>query len=433
MSEKLSNMPYKGCTDYFPEDFQKLQYIFEKWRTVAEKYAYEEYLTPVLERAEIYEAKSGEDVKKELYTLMDKGERRLSLRPEMTPSVTRMITRIYGKEVKPIRYFSIANFFRGETPQKGRGREFWQFNADMFGEENILADLECVLMAIDIMLVFNPPKDAFTLKLNNRKLINFLFANILEVKDKELIAEITRKMDKYNKLSREEFEVELKNLGLLEEQIRDIVVWMTFSFDQLEPKFPEIGENQGYQEIKFLLQALKKFGYGEYVIYAADLIRGFDYYDGTIFEVFDMNPSYKRSLFGGGRYNGLANLFGSQEIPAVGFAAGDMSVSVFLDNWNLWPNFKENKEVYFLPILQDESLEKVYELAKSLRFEGRIVEMSTEVMSISKALGYANKKQIAKVIIYGTEEMKFKWYKVKDMVSGKETTQDFNLEPSTFS
>lgn len=421
MAQKIDNLPYKGCNDYFPEDFQKLQFIFSKWRSVAQKYGYKEYLTPVIEKAEIYEAKSGEDVKKELYTFEDKAERRLSLRPEMTPSVTRLVTRIYGKEVKPIRLFSIANFFRGERPQKGRDREFWQLNADIFGEVNIEADIEILLMAIDMMLVFNPPQNSFILKLNNRKLIEYLFNEILMITDPLRKVEVTRKMDKFDKLGREDFEQELTSIGLDKKQVKDVVTWMTFTFEQLEMEYPEIVKNLGYAEIKHILGIMDKLGNTKYITYAANLIRGFDYYDGTIFEVFDQSGGFMKSLFGGGRYNGLANLFGNENIPAVGFAPGQLPISIFLETWNLWPNFNEQTETYYLPILLEENVVEVYKLAESLRAQGAIVEMSTGVTNISKALSYANKKNINYLVILGTEEMKTGLYKIKHMGTGKET------------
>lgn len=420
MSQKLSNIPYKGTNDYFPTDFQKLQYIFSIWREICLKYGYKEYLTPVLERSEIYEEKSGEDIKRELFTLTDSGERRLSLRPEMTPSVTRMVTRIYGKEIKPLKLFSIANFFRGERPQKGRDREFWQLNVDIFGEQSILADLEILMMALDIMFAFGAPESSFILKLNNRKLINFLFDEVLKVEDQSLKIEVTRKMDKFQKLPREEFENSLREIGLKDPQVRSTVIWMTFSLDQLEMEFPKITASEGYQETKFLLDQLKKLGYEEFVTYNADLIRGFDYYDGSIFEVFDLNPDFSRSVFGGGRYNGLAELFGSQKIPAVGFAPGS-PISIFLDNWNLWPDFSKEGHVYFLPILQEEDLDKILSLTSKLRHAGLKIETSSEIMSLTKALSYANKKGLKDVIIYGSDEIKFGCYKVKNMDTGEQT------------
>ncbi len=420
MNNKLSNLPYKGCDDYFPKDLKKLYYIFEKWREVARKYGYEEYLTPVIEHAEVYEAKSGEDIKKELYTFTDNAGRKLSLRPEMTPSVTRMVTRFYGQAPKPIRLFSIANYFRGERPQKGRTREFWQFNIDIFGETSIFADIEIILTSLDIMLAFNPPKGSFVLKLNNRKLIDYFFSEILKIDDKQLMQEVTRKMDKFLKLSKEDFIKEVVSVGLDVSQAEEIIMWLTSPLETLTSKYPGIKDADGYKELASIMEYLDKIGYKEYVTYSSDLIRGFDYYDGIILEMNDMHPDFKRSVFGGGRYNGLAKLFGTTDIPATGYAAGNVSIGIFLDNWNLWPNFEESEETYYIPLLLENNEAETYKLAQKLRSENKVVEMSTEQTTISKALGYANKKTIGKVVIFGTDELKERSYKIKDMKSGDE-------------
>ena len=426
MSQKIDNNTYKGTKDYFPADFERLQYIFTTWRDVCKRYQYREYLTPVLEKAEIYEAKSGEDITHELYTLTDQGGRRLCLRPEMTPSVTRMVTRYYNQEPKPIRLFSIANFFRAERPQKGREREFWQLNADIFGSESIFSDLEILTLAIDIMKAFNAPADSFIVKLNNRKLIDYLFTRILNIESKQLMTAITRKLDKYTKMQRETFEAELDKLGLTTEQIRKLLVWMTFEFSQLEHEFPGISDTAGYTELQTIIAVLEQAGYGGSVAYHADLIRGFDYYDGMIFEVFDTNPEFNRSVFGGGRYNGLADIFGNAQIPAVGFAPGNFAIEIFLDNWKLWPDFTD-KEQYYMPILDEHSLPTYFTLVRMLRNEGKRVELGTTVEQITKALGTANKRRFSHVIIYGEEEMNKGIYTLKDMRSGKE--ENYTLQP----
>lgn len=423
---KLPNTPYKGCNDYLDLDFKKLQYIFDKWREVAKKYGYREYLTPVLESAEIYEAKSGEDIKRELFIVTDAAGRRLTLRPEMTPSVSRLVTKIYNGEPKPIRLFSIANFFRGERPQKGRDREFWQLNMDIFGDESIYADLEIILSALDLMINgFKAPKDSFVLKLNNRKLINFFLDEVLKLESSEQKLEVVRKLDKYEKLEPAEFNQALQEVGLSKQQANLVSEWLSYDFDDMESRVPGIKENEGYIETKFLLETLSKLGYGDFVKYSTDLIRGFDYYDGSIFEVFDLNPDFSRSLFGGGRYNGLAEIFGSQKIPAVGYAPGS-PVSIFLDNWNLWPNFEEMEQNYYLPILTNES-EKILgtlKLADKLRSEGKNVELGQENMEISKALSFANKRKYKFVVIFGENEMKDGKYLIKNMKSGEQESFD---------
>lgn len=419
MSKKLSNLPYIGCNDYLPKDFKKLEYIFSKWRALAQKYGYQEYLTPVLEYAQIYEAKYGEDIKKELFTLVDAGGRKLALRPDMTVSVTRLVSKIYNAEPKPIRYFSIANFFRGEKPQKGRDREFWQLNIDIFGSESLFADLEILMSAIDLMRSFNAPENSYILKLNHRKLIDYFLTYVLRIENNDLKIEVIRKMDKYKKLSTENFTKTLSEIGLNKKQIELTKYWINSKLNDLENLFPAIKENQGYKDILFLMDNLKNLGYGNSVKYSAELIRGFDYYDGTIFEVFDSNPSFSRSLFGGGRYNGLADLFGNQKIPAVGYAPGS-PISIFLDNWNLWPNFEGDTENYFVPFLSQNTVIQTLKLAERLRNEGKIVETGINILDIPEALSYANKKKITFVVIYGEEEMEKGEFLIKNMKTGEQ-------------
>ncbi|HXW00588.1 MAG TPA: ATP phosphoribosyltransferase regulatory subunit, partial [Anaerolineae bacterium] len=166
MKRKLSNQPVKGASDWLPEEFAVRRYIFDTWRKINQQFGYEEYLTPIFESAEIYRAKSGEDIGgKELMVITDPAGRELAIRPEMTPSVTRMVTKFYRQAPKPLRLFSIANFWRNEKPQRGRNREFWQLNTDIFGSKAMAADLEILQLALQIMLAFNPPKGSFTLYL----------------------------------------------------------------------------------------------------------------------------------------------------------------------------------------------------------------------------------------------------------------------------
>jgi histidyl-tRNA synthetase len=428
---KISNLPYKGCNDYLPNDFDRLKYIFDTWRKVAKRYAYKEYLTPVLENAEIYEAKSGEDIKKELFTLTDSANRRLALRPEMTPSITRLVTQIYNGVPKPIRLFSIANFFRGERPQKGRDREFWQLNVDIFGDNSIYADIEIIQSALDLMLEFGAQKDQFILKINHRNLINFLLENILQITDVNQKSNIIRKMDKFAKLNEEEFKNALKEFGLIEAQIDIVYKWMKSDFDDLINNFPGIDNSTDYIELQRITSILDELGYKGLIKYSTDLIRGFDYYDGVIFEVFDLHPDFNRSLFGGGRYNGLANIFGYENLPAVGYAPGS-PISFFLDNWNLWPDFKDKITNIFVPmlLLEDQNnftLKLIAYLRKLEKSENTIYELGTSKMDLNKALNYANKRNFEKMIILGENELSRNIYIVKDMQSGNQAEYPLNI------
>ncbi|MFH1412490.1 MAG: histidine--tRNA ligase [bacterium] len=419
---KISNQPPKGTSDWMPEELKIRQYIFKVWRQVCLSYGYQEYLTPLVESAEVYEAKSGEDVgKKELMTFDDKAGRKLAIRPEMTPSVTRLISRIYDAEQKPIRYFSIANFMRNEKPQRGRNREFWQLNYDVFGANSLNADIEVAQIALDIMLQFNPSADSFKLALNNRKLIDKVLDIVEIAEDKK--QDVVRILDKWEKLSVKDFQSALNNLGVDSNRQEKLIQFMSVkNLDDLVRQIPEIAENQGLKEVRQTMYRLDELGYGEWVVFKPSVIRGFDYYDGLIFEVFDMSDQNSRAIFGGGRYNGLADIFGSKSFPAVGCAPGDETIKLFLETWGLLDEIKQSikEDVYYLPILSKELTVDIQQLARKLRKEGKQVETGLEVQKINKALEYANKKNVSRVVIFGTEEKKKRIYKIKDMNNSEE-------------
>ena len=418
----ISNLPVKGTSDWYPSEYLVRKYIFDTWRKVCLSFGYEEYLTPIVEEASMYRAKSGEDVGgKELMAFTDRGGRELSIRPEMTPSVTRMVSRIYGGVPKPIRLFSIANYFRNEKPQRGRNREFWQLNYDIFGSSSLEADIEILTISLEIMMALKAPKGSFTLRLNNRKLIEGVLDLI--TKDKEKRTLIARVMDKYEKIDQFTKLVllqssnDVKEIGLTNEQV-DILDKFIYSnsLDEVIEKFPSLKDNEGYKEILEILNRLSK--YSDFIKFIPSVIRGFDYYDGMIFEVFDNNLKNLRAMFWGGRYNGLAGIFGGTSFEAVGCAPGDETTKLFLEVNNLIPdNLKP--EVYYLPLLTDDK--KYYqELASKLRSEGKNVVIGYELQNVSKALAYANSRSYTYVVIAGEEEIKDGKVKVKNMKSGEE-------------
>jgi histidyl-tRNA synthetase len=421
----LSNQPPKGTSDWLPEEFKIRQFIFDAWRRVCQRYGYEEYLTPLVESAEIYRAKSGEDVGgKELVTFKDLGGRELSIRPEMTPSVTRLVSRIYEARPKPIRYFSIANFMRNEKPQRGRNREFWQLNCDIFGSNSLSADVEILQIALDIMLELGAPKKSFVLAINSRKLLDGIFDLMsVSIKDKTTFFRI---LDKYKKINSKEFINRLENLGADKVAINQVSKFMKnaetnpYGLEKLIDATPTL--KSAYQEIKNVIDTLVGLGYDRnFIEFNPAIIRGFDYYDGLVFEVFDKNAKNNRAMFGGGRYNGLANIFGAKTFPAVGFAPGDETTRLFLESWGLTKQIKAMaKDIYYLPLLDKSLTKPTAKLAKILRAQGLNVVADLEEQKINKALEYANKQSFTKVVIFGSEELKKKVYKIKDMANGKE-------------
>jgi len=429
MSKTLSNQEPKGTRDWLPEEFLIRKYIFDTWRKVCLRYGFEEYLTPLVENAEIYRAKSGEDIGgKELVTFEDLGGRELSIRPEMTPSVTRMVTKVYAASPKPLKYFSIANFMRNEKPQRGRNREFWQLNCDTFGSDSLSADIEILQLALDLMLEFDPPQDSFVLAISNRKLIDGVLelsgAGKLAVDKKTLVV---RTLDKWDKLKPEEIAGRLEDAGLDQEAAEIINKFMSAgSLETLVKDLPELKSNPGLTEIARVIETLEELGYGDLVEFNPAVIRGFDYYDGIVFEVFDKNKENNRAMFGGGRYNGLAEIFGEKNFPAVGFAPGDETTRLFLESWDLLSRVKETQaEKYYLPLLRADLAPVISRLTKELRSRGFDVLLGLEEQKIGKALEFANKKGITKVIILGEDEAEQGVYKIKEMISGVEKIEKF--------
>lgn len=421
--EKLSNLPPKGTSDWMPDEFTIRKYIFDTWRKVCLSFGYKEYLTPILESADVYRAKSGDEVGgKELMVFTDRAGRDLAIRPEMTPSVTRMVTRIYEGEPKPIRLFSIANFFRNQKPQRGRNREFWQLNYDMFGAEGIVADVEILQIALEIMLSFNPPKKSFTLFVNNRKLIDTIISDYIKVSDAQR-AELVRVMDKWDKLSKPELENWLKEENFSQSQIETLERFMLCkTSDDLLDQFNKIEETEGYQEVSKAVSRLEKLGYQGWVRFQPNIIRGFDYYDGLVFEVFDNHKDNNRSLFGGGRYNGLAKIFSNNEIPAVGAAPGDETLRLFIESWGLEEQIRKEvkMDITYIPLLDEKITGNAIRLAQKLRKDGQKVEIGVQVQAFGKALKYADKQGYRFVAILGEEEQQKNIYKLKDMDSGEE-------------
>ncbi len=417
----ISNSPPKGTSDWWPDEYTKRKYIFDTWRSVNRQFGYEEYLTPMLESAEVYRAKSGEDVGgKELMTMIDRAGRELAIRPEMTPSVTRMVTRFYKQAPKPLRLFSIANYYRNERPQRGRNREFWQLNTDIFGSTSLWADLEILQVALELMLAFNPPAGSFVLQVNHRQLIDAALAEAAQLPE-ELITPTVRLLDKYGKIGKEKFIQSTSEIGLSHSAIDALIQFIECrSLDDLLANFPLFADNKGYQDSLTLLQSLNELGYGDWITFNASIIRGFDYYDGMVFEIFDNHPQNNRALFGGGRYNGLANIFGSEDIPAVGFAPGDETTRIFLESWNLLPSETADPKTIYFPLFDESLMSECSQLAHTLRRAGYLVELGVEQQSFKQALSYANNKGVPIVLILGSNEAAANSIVVKNMISGEQ-------------
>jgi histidyl-tRNA synthetase len=334
--QKVSTEPYKGVRDFFPEDMAVQNYIFSTWKRVAEKYGYQEYSASILEYADLYRSKgkgSEEIVNDQMYVFKDKGEREVALRPEMTPTLARMIASKRKALKFPLRWFSIPNVFRYERPQRGRKREHWQLNCDLMGvveNDSINAEVEIIKLTHEIMTKgFGADEKDFEIRINDRTIFEKLGLRYGLSDDEK--AKILRAFDKFGKSEENEIKKEIElALSNRNDDSKNGLLETLMSFNEKQGKNEILGSEGVYN----LEIALKKIGIKNVVV-KHTLVRGFDYYTGMVFEVFDTNPENKRSLFGGGRYDNLLEMFGVEPVPTVGFGMGDVTIRDFLETHKL--------------------------------------------------------------------------------------------------
>jgi len=409
----LSKQPYKGTIDWYPEDMFIRNYLFNIWSKVAKKYGYEEYDTPLIEDANLYRVKSGEDLaNNQLYSFTDKGGREIALRPEMTPSLARMIAQKRNEISTPIRWFNIGRYYRYEKPQKGRKREFFQLNIDVLGVSSLNAEVEIIQFVIDVMKELKAPKDTYELKINNRYLLEYLFDNILGIDDVKK-ANLSKALDNYLKIPRNEFPEYLKEIQLTEDQIKKVMEYVNWGIDDLE-KISE--QSRGAKELIELFNKIKDLSISN-ITFAPYIIRGLQYYTGTVVELYDIGKeSIPRAMFGGGRYDDLLEIFGESKIPAFGLGWGDVTTLEYMKSYNLLPRYDSNTKV-FVCLMDDSQYTETMNLASYLRENG--INTLTQIVpsKLSSQLKYASSKEIPWVIIIGEDEIKQNVVQLKNMIN----------------
>lgn len=425
----LSTQPMKGARDFYPEDKRVQNYIFNIWAEVAQRFGYEDYGAPMLEPFELYAAKSGTElVNDESYLFTDRGGRQVMIRPEMTPSVSRMVAARRQELAYPVRWYSVANFMRYQRPQRGRLREFWQFNADLFGIAEVDADVEIITLADAIMKRFGATPSMYTIKINSRRLVNFMMAEYLELDVVQ--AQLMMKLfDRREKIVPAEFRdqaAEIFDADKAKDGLRKIA--KLFAAKTMGDLPKEILESSAIKQVQALFTLLHSHGVRS-VTFDIGLMRGLDYYTDIVFEVFDTNPENARSLFGGGRYDGLVGLFGVEPVPTVGFAIGDVTFTDFLYTHNLVPKLGSTTEVY-VAVLGD-SLKGAQKLATQLRDEGVNVEVDITGRKLDRQIKTAVKKQIPFILFAGQKELDEEVYTLKDVAREKEHKLSFARLVST--
>ena len=415
---KLSLKPYKGTRDFYPEDMDFRNWMFNKFKEVLNKYNYREYNGPLLEPFDLYAAKSGiELVSEQTYNFEDKGGRHLAVRPEMTPTVSRMIAAKANELNFPVRWFSIANFHRYEKPQKGRLREHYQVNVDVFGSPSMRADAEILSLAIKSLENYGADSSMFKIRINNRRFFNDVLNEITNLPEEKHI-DLSKIIDRKEKISEEDYLEELRELGLNNESIKRLNDVFKMS---LEDAIKICENSKGTNEIKQLFDLIKEMGLEKYCEFDFSIVRGLDYYTGTVFEVYDKSTENKRALFGGGRYDNLVNLFGiKNQIPGVGFGCGDVTLENFLETHKLIPECKDVGLKAMVLNFPDVNYGDLYSLTSEMQ-NIMPTTMFINEKAIGKQIEYAVKEKYNYVIILGQDEIKDDVVVIKNLKEKVET------------
>ncbi len=424
----LSKKPYKGCRDLFPELKRKQLYLFDIMRKTASEFGYEAYDGPMLEEVDLYLAKSGEElINEQIYSFTDRGERLVAIRPEMTPTVARMVAQVHREIPKPIRWYSIPNLMRYERPQKGRLREHWQFNCDIFGAPTSLGEIEILELIVTLFNNFGANQEHFEIMLNDRRVVDALFKQAMGL-DEATSLKLYKIIDRSKKISAEKLQTEIN------ETINSTEARVIFNdylkLDSFETLFELIKKHQleaTISEFNLFYQYCQSSALTNYIKYDPTVVRGLDYYTGIVFEAFDKHPDNRRALCGGGAYANLLQIFKEPPLAGIGFGLGDVTLVDFLEVHKLMPDFSKNP-LDILICYQGElaSYKLANRLAHQLRSHGLKVELNLDSIKINKAFTLANKKNAPKLAVIAEDEVKLNQVMLKDLV--KQTSQHFSLD-----
>lgn len=401
----LPTAPYKGARDFYPEEMRLHLWVQQTMSSIVERFGYEPYNGPMLESFDLYAAKSGSElVNEQLYHFTDRGGRQLAIRPEMTPTLARMVARRANELVFPVRWYAFPNLWRYENPQRGRLREHWQLNVDILGLESMHAEAEVLEVACALMEGFGAPSAAWRIHINNRKFMTELFDSLLGISDTQRGA-VFRAVDRRAKVGEAQFIATLQAHGLQQSQIDTLLELPSLGLQEVASRYAD--RLEGARELVELFALLEQRGIATHCTLDLGIIRGLDYYTGTVFEMFDLHPENNRALFGGGRYDNLTALFQNKRIPGIGFGLGDVTIKNFLESHGILPSLRHS--VHAMIAFAEESsacLDAGFALARELRSHGFHCEVSLPPgQKLGKQLKLADRRGIDQVLILGGNEL----------------------------
>ena len=396
----------KGTQDYYPHEMALRSWLYAKMREASESFGYQEYDGPFLERFDLYAAKSGAElVEKQSYVFEDRGGEKITLRPELTPTLARMVAARQRQLSFPLRWWSFGPFWRYERPQKGRTREFFQWNIDLIGENSPEADAELAAIAATFLKSVGLQASETQVLVNNRQVMQAEIEQLGISASKR--AAIFALIDRRDKMSADAWSKYGADMGLDATQLMGIEALI---------------ENQDLwkksDNLQRFFKAIEAFGVQDYVRFAPQVIRGLDYYTGTVFEAWDTAGEF-RAIFGGGRYDDLVNAVGGDPVPAVGFAVGNVVVGLLLETFGRTPKLTAATDV-FVTLFNEEFLDETIRLATELRAAGLKVTIQLSAEKLPKQFKQADRLGVKSVLVLGPDEIKGNSVTVKDLASGEQ-------------
>jgi histidyl-tRNA synthetase len=406
-----------GFREFYPDDLALRAHISATWRRVAARYGFEEYDGPPLEPLELYTRKSGAEIVGQLYEFQDKGGRAVALRPEMTPTFARMVSARAPALPKPIRWFSVPQLFRYERPQRGRLREHFQLNLDIVGESDVIADVELVAAAIDILREFGLDASDFEARVSDRQLMTALLS-LLGIEEAELPAAFAA-LDKAGSREAEWVRHRLRECGASEAAAAQIVSLTDLSFDELLAEYGEApGVPAAAGRLERFFQLTETLGLGDYVTFDPGLVRGLAYYTGLVFELWDRKGEL-RAICGGGRYDDLLASLGGLDLPALGFGMGDVVLAELLRQRDLVPSRSPAIDDY-VAYIGEELRPLALRVTRALREKGRRATFDYSGRGLGRQLKAAGQAGASRALVLGPDEVEQGSARVKDMKSGEE-------------
>ena len=406
----------RGTRDFYPEDMRLRNWLFDNFAYASLLHGFEEYDSPILEHEELYTRKQGEDIVKQLYNFEDKGSRKVSLRPEMTPSLARMVMSRAGVLPMPIKWFSIPQCWRYERTQKGRGREHYQWNVDVWGTNEISADAELFSVLVTFFESVGLTENEIVIRVSSRKVLEEVLGSLGIEGDS--FAQTCVIVDKMDKLSSEVINEQLSDLGHSKEVISTIQ--STLGINSLETlKNTLEKDSEALNELQTLFEAIESYGISDWVEFDGSIVRGLAYYTGCVFEVNDREGKF-RAICGGGRYDKLLSTLGGKDLPATGFGFGDMVIMEVLAEKDLLPELLSGVEDGVIPLSPD--LRNVaVKVASALRSSDRLVDLVLDDKKMKWAFKHAERIGATRIVLVGKEEWSRQKIKIKDLETGEET------------